>query len=233
MTADSPTIGRRALLRAGAAAAAGAAATATAAGQDGPDYGGWFDDVSNYDGTTVDETGSSEVRIEVGASGNQGNFAFSPPAVRVDPGTTVVWEWTGQGGAHNVVEAEESGGHYASELLEESGATYSLTFESEGISKYFCDPHRSLGMKGAVVVGSGEGDTTVSDAGSGGGGGGNESGGSGNESSGEGSEGGEDASGDERPDLPSNIELYGVAAIIAVLSPIAFAIHLALNYRNE
>ncbi len=59
------------------------------------DYGGWFTDTSNFDGT-VDRRGQSAVTVAVGAAGNGGAFAFDPPAVHVDPGTTVTWEWTGR-----------------------------------------------------------------------------------------------------------------------------------------
>ncbi|MEF8863987.1 MAG: halocyanin domain-containing protein, partial [Haloarculaceae archaeon] len=118
-----------------------------------PDYEGWFEDVSNFDGT-VDRRGQPEVTVEVGAQGNGGAFAFEPAAVRVDPGTTVIWEWTGEGGGHNVVSEEGTDYSYESELVSDAGFTFEHTFEQEGISKYFCVPHRSLGMKGAVVVGN-------------------------------------------------------------------------------
>ncbi len=115
-----------------------------------PAYGDWFDDVSNYD-QTVDRTGQDEVRVTVGAEGNDGNLAYDPPAVRVDPGTTVVWEWTGEGGSHNVA-AEE--GSFESEMTGEAGFTFEHTFEETGITRYVCVPHESMGMKGAVVVAS-------------------------------------------------------------------------------
>jgi halocyanin-like protein len=132
-----------------------AAGSGTAAAQSEPDYGGWFDDVDNYDGT-VDETGSDRVTIRVGTQANGGGFGFGPAAVRVSPGTQVVWRWTGEGGSHNVV-AED--GAYESELTAESGFTYSRTFDAEGVYKYYCEPHRTLGMKGAVVVGEAGGGT--------------------------------------------------------------------------
>ncbi|MFB6304274.1 MAG: halocyanin domain-containing protein [Haloferacaceae archaeon] len=110
----------------------------------------YLSDVGNFDGTVVDATGQSEVTVSVGAPGNGGNFAFDPPAVRVDAGTTAVWEWTGNGGQHNVV--AESGADFESELTDAAGHTFSYTFESTGTVLYYCQPHRSLGMKGAVVV---------------------------------------------------------------------------------
>nr|WP_232701774.1 halocyanin domain-containing protein [Halobacterium wangiae] len=115
------------------------------------DFDGWFDNVGNFDGV-VDETGSSEVTVEVGAEANGGQFGFGPAAVRVDPGTTVTWEWVG--GSHNVVADD---GSYESELTDEDGFTFTQTFEEEGVSKYYCMPHEQMGMKGAVVVGSGGG----------------------------------------------------------------------------
>jgi halocyanin-like protein len=136
---------------AAAGATAGAAAVPAAAQDGGPDYGGWFDGVSNFDGT-VDRTGREEVTVAVGSEANGGSYGFDPPAVRVDPGTTVVWEWTGEGSVHNVV--DEAGG-FESDLTDEAGHTFEHTFESSALYKYACVPHRSLGMKGAVVVGSG------------------------------------------------------------------------------
>lgn len=112
------------------------------------DFDGWFDNVDNYDGVT-DETGADEVTVEVGADGNGGAFAFAPAAVRVDSGTTVVWEWTGEGGQHNVVDQD---GAFESELVSEEGHAFEHTFEESGTYKYACNPHKSMGMKGAIVV---------------------------------------------------------------------------------
>lgn len=142
---------RRSVLRAGAGTAVGGAALANArSARAQAAFDGWLEDVSNYDGV-VDETGSEEVPVGVGVEANNGNFGFGPAAVQVDPGTTVVWEWTGEGGAHNVVDND---GDFASELSSEAGFTYTQSFDSEGVVKYFCEPHRGLGMKGVVVVGA-------------------------------------------------------------------------------
>lgn len=108
----------------------------------------YLSDVGNYSGVT-DETGADSVTVTVGAQGNGGNFAFDPPAVRVSTGTTVTWEWNGKGGSHNVV-AED--GTFESELTSEEGHTFSHTFEEAGAYTYACVPHKTVGMKGAVVV---------------------------------------------------------------------------------
>jgi halocyanin-like protein len=157
------TCTRRTALRALGVGAGLAATGATATAQDQPTFDGWLDNVGNYDGV-VDETGSDSVTVQVGSQANGGAFGFGPPAVRVDPGTEVVWEWTGDGGVHNVL---PESGDWGSELVDQAGHTYSRTFEEAQVVKYYCEPHEGLGMKGVVVVG---------DAGpSGGGGGGQES----------------------------------------------------------
>jgi halocyanin-like protein len=109
-------------------------------------YDAWLDDVSNYDGTPADRTGEETITVVVGA-GN--GLLFDPPAVRVSPGTTVVWEWTGRGGQHNV-RAED--GAFESELFSTEGSTFEWTFEEPGVVRYLCVPHQAVGMKGVVDV---------------------------------------------------------------------------------
>jgi halocyanin-like protein len=149
------------------AAASAAALSSTGAAQQA--FGGWLSDASNFDGTVVDETGNAEVTVQVGTEANQGNNGFGPPAVRVDPGTTITFEWVSNN--HNVLPEEVPSdsdwqGHSG---IEGQGFTYSHTFEVEGIYKYYCDPHLPLGMKGAIVVGDAE--VTQGGGGDGGGGG--------------------------------------------------------------
>jgi len=210
---------RRGLFRLGAGAAVAAAAS-TAGAQEQFDYGGWFEDVPNFEGT-ADRTGEEEVTVTVGAGGD---LAFDPPAVHVDSGTTVVFEW--DQGFHSVAE-KESGERYASETADEPGTTYAVTFESDGVSTYVCEPHRAQGMKGAVAVGSGEGTPELSEGemqvGGGSEGGGSEGGegsdGAGGEEGGSGG-GSEDESG---ADVDTDtLALYGIAAVIAFLSPLGF-----------
>jgi halocyanin-like protein len=76
-------------------------------------------------------------------------MAFDPAAVMISPSTSIIWEWTGDGGTHNV--AAESN-EFESEYSNSSGHTYEYTFEDSGVFKYVCEPHRSAGMKGAIVV---------------------------------------------------------------------------------
>lgn len=110
----------------------------------------------NYDGTIMDQRETDTIQIDVGA-GDTG-IAFEPAAVAVSPGTTVQWEWTGDGGAHNVVaepdnQIGESDYEFSSgDPVDEEGETYEQTLDDSGIALYHCVPHLSVGMKGAVVV---------------------------------------------------------------------------------
>ena len=135
---------------AGGAAAVGSAvgsgAVGTAAAQEQPDFGGWL---SESDGGFTDARGQSEVTVQVGAEGNGGAFAFSPAGLWVDTGTTVVWEWTGAGGQHNVVARD---GAFESEYYQAAGTTFEHTFAATGVFPYYCEPHREFGMKGGVRV---------------------------------------------------------------------------------
>ncbi|WP_335999304.1 halocyanin domain-containing protein [Halorientalis halophila] len=198
---DGSATSRRGFLRTAAAgtAAAGVAvgASGTATAQEGSDFDGWMSNAMNYDGEVVDETGQDSVTITVGA-GN--GVSFGPAAVQVDPGTTITWEWSGSGGAHNVV--EQDGAFRSGDTVSEQGTTFEQTFEEEGVVKYYCEPH-DPGMRGVVVVG---------DAATGGGGGG---------------EGGEHGGG--QLVLTDGLLAMGVALVLGVLSPILFAIHLAIN----
>ncbi len=209
---------RRGVLRAtggATAAVAVASAAGTAAAQ--TDFDGWLSDVGNYDGTVVDATGQEAVTVEVGVQANGGALGFGPAAVQVDPGTTVTWEWTGEGGRHSVV--DEAGG-FESELVGDEGATYEQNFETEGVVKYYCATYRDAGMKGVVLVGGlpgagGDGDEA----------GGNESG------SGEGGEGG-----DAGPDNSANqtaLRTMVAMLVLGILSPLLFLLLLRRRQRDE
>ena len=141
---------RRAVLATTAGTAAAALAGCLSGGSDGDtddsELDDWLGGLEEYDGP-VDRTGESEVAVTVGA-GSDG-LAFDPLAVAVDAGTTVVWEWTGRGGRHNVVDRD---GAFASEYYDDEGATFEYTFEETGTFAYYCEPHQALGMKGGVRV---------------------------------------------------------------------------------
>lgn len=122
-----------------------------------PEYGDWFDNVDNYAGT-VDARGEDEIVIAVGA--NSG-LTFDPAAVLIEPGATVVWEWTGDGGQHDVAHVD---GVFESELTGEAGHIFDHTFGETGLYRYVCNPHQQAGMKGAVAVREDENDDSELEA---------------------------------------------------------------------
>ena len=137
-----------------AAAATGvAAASGTAsAQQEEPDFEGYLDGV---DGGFEDLRGQEEVTVMVGAGDG---LQFSPAGIWIDEGTTVVWEWTGDGGDHNVTVDEENTAfenthQFESETTAEAGFTFEYTFDEPGRTGYVCTPHRGVDMFGAVAVG--------------------------------------------------------------------------------
>ncbi|MBP1923044.1 halocyanin-like protein [Halorubrum alkaliphilum] len=123
-------------------------------GNGGDDVPGAIDDfladAQLYDGTIEDHTGEDEVVVEVGG-GN--GLAFDPPAIRIDSGTTVRWEWTGEGGAHNVVSTEESSSDFDSgDTVDDDGEVFEYSFDDDGIQLYQCVPHIGSGMLGGIDV---------------------------------------------------------------------------------
>jgi len=138
-------LSRRRLLSVAGSASVAALAGCLGGGSGETPYDGWLAGANNFE-TVVDRTGESEVTVAVGADSG---LSFDPAAVQISPGTTVVWEWTGVGGSHNVV-AED--GSFESELILEEGHTFSQTFDEPGVSKYYCTPHQMEGMLGVVEV---------------------------------------------------------------------------------
>lgn len=186
----------------GTAAGGGGTAGGGAAGGDGtaggggggePDFGGWFEDVSNFDGNVVDLRGEANPEVEVGVEANDGFFGFGPAAVHVENGATLTWTWTGQGCPHNVVEQDEvfSSGEAGCEGV----GPFEYTFEEDGIYKYVCEPHLQLGMKGAVVVGT---DYPTADTGG-------------------------DGGGPSRPSVPDAARTLGVATSVAMAATLGLA----------
>ncbi|WP_418282356.1 halocyanin domain-containing protein [Halorubrum sp. DTA98] len=162
-------VSRRTFMRTagGAAAAAGAAlgASGTAAGQEddgeedeGDDGGGdvvpdWPTAAEGNLGTYEDARGQDDVTVMVGADDD--GLAFDATLLWVDPGTTITFEWTGQGGGHNVETVEGEAALDSGDPVDEEGYTYTYetSEDDEGITHYHCAPHDAVGMHGGLAVG--------------------------------------------------------------------------------
>lgn len=98
------------------------------------------------DGERVDRTGEETIDVVVGSDGG---FGFDPANIVVDVGTTVRWEWNGEGGGHDVVSVD---GAFESELTDQAGFTFEHDFDETGTFEYVCTPHQTQGMVGVVEV---------------------------------------------------------------------------------
>ena len=84
--------------------------------------------------------------------------AFSPDAIRINPGTTVRWVNRGRG-PHDIVAADAGqsfGGKFGvSGDTFKPGAAYEFRFDTPGRYRYYCSLHgsKTLGMIGEVLVG--------------------------------------------------------------------------------
>lgn len=110
-------------------------------------YHHWLRETENYAETYL--LGQDTVDIAVGAPGNAGNRAFEPSMVVVDIGTVVRWVWTGEGGAHNVV---DECGLFESDVHSDADTTFSYSFDTPGVYTYYCSQHTDQWMRGVVRV---------------------------------------------------------------------------------
>lgn len=80
------------------------------------------------------------------------NNSFSPNAITVPAGTTVVWTWSSGAAGHNV--APEGTVPTRSGGLVSAPATYSFRFDTPGTYRYYCEAHGAPGfaMAGTVTV---------------------------------------------------------------------------------
>jgi plastocyanin len=77
------------------------------------------------------------------------NFAFSAPTLTIARGATVRWRNT-TGSFHTVT----PDGHQAfvERQTNTQGQAFETRFDTPGRYRYYCVPHRALGMTGEIVV---------------------------------------------------------------------------------
>lgn len=74
-------------------------------------------------------------------------MVFLPSRIKIKAGEFV--EWTNNSTTmHNVV-AED--GSFKSKMLKKDDK-FSFKFDKKGTFKYYCQPHKAMGMKGEVIV---------------------------------------------------------------------------------
>ncbi|MFO7655074.1 MAG: plastocyanin/azurin family copper-binding protein [Candidatus Krumholzibacteriia bacterium] len=84
----------------------------------------------------------------------QAGFTFSPQALNVAAGDTVVWTWNSD--SHTVTSGtgpeDPAAGDLFDAPLTATNPSFSYVFGSAGTFPYFCRPHFLLGMTGTVEV---------------------------------------------------------------------------------
>jgi plastocyanin len=83
---------------------------------------------------------------QAGPSVNASNYSFKPKTITIQKGQKVTWHWVN--GSHTVTFVKGS----FDKSLNRANPTRTRTFKRAGTYKYYCRFHRSLGMKGKVVV---------------------------------------------------------------------------------
>lgn len=112
----------------------------------------WLADAGNWDSGDgfEDLTGEDEVEVEVGPGGA---LTFEPPAIRIDEGTTVEFEWDSDGHSVTYEGGDTNDSFDDGGTGTEAGRTFEHTFDNgTGAVLYYCDPHRAQGHLGAVIV---------------------------------------------------------------------------------
>ena len=78
------------------------------------------------------------------------NLRFSPSSVTVDEGDAVRFFWDGQILPHNAV--EENGTFDSGDTKSNEDYRFVFLAGLNGTFEYYCEPHRSLGMVGEIIV---------------------------------------------------------------------------------
>lgn len=100
--------------------------------------------------------------VEVEMLSNDTGHHFHPHVAWVEVGGTVTW--TLDSGVHTTAAYHPDNGDrpqripdgadpWDSGTVAEEGATFEVTFDTEGVYDYYCAPHEATGMLGSVIVG--------------------------------------------------------------------------------
>lgn len=110
----------------------------------------------------ADEATPVEVQM---ITDNRGSY-FDPKGLLIESGTTL--RFVNDSGVHAAtayhpdindkpLRIPTTAEPWDSGLFSESGATFEVTLETEGVYDFYCPPHESLGMVGRIIVGEPQG----------------------------------------------------------------------------
>jgi plastocyanin len=89
----------------------------------------------------------SQVKMVEGSSSDYTTWKFAPEEITVPVGSTVVWH--NDGSQQHTATAEDKS--FASPYLNK-GQDFQFKFAAPGDFKYYCEPHKALGMVGVIHV---------------------------------------------------------------------------------
>ncbi len=94
---------------------------------------------------------AATVEVQMGASSGP-PLQFVPDTVTISSGDTVKWI-NNKFAPHNVIFQGSSAAKLShKQLVNKLGDSFTTTFDEPGTYSYFCQPHRSAGMMGKVIV---------------------------------------------------------------------------------
>ena len=89
--------------------------------------------------------------LAANADVNVGDDFFDPVPVRIQPGDSVTWRWSGSSD-HSVRAVANQTESFRSAIMSGAGKTFARPFAKRGRFTYFCEVHPGT-MRGAVEVG--------------------------------------------------------------------------------
>ena len=92
------------------------------------------------------ENNTNETIITVDST----NLRFSPSTVTINEGDSIRFFWDGQFLPHNAVEENET--FDSGDTASDEDYQFVFVFGLNGTFDYHCEPHRSLGMIGQIIV---------------------------------------------------------------------------------
>ncbi|NEQ68937.1 MAG: plastocyanin [Symploca sp. SIO2D2] len=96
---------------------------------------------------------AAEYTVKMGT--DKGQLLFVPEKLTVSPGDTITWEMN-KLGPHNVIFGKKApDGLTQKKLIRKKGDTLVSTVPSDAVAgnyDFYCQPHRSAGMKGKLTI---------------------------------------------------------------------------------
>ena len=118
-----------------------------------PVLGGCAAPILRTNDTTTDADDGWGLSVAVGPNGEPVFELGTEIPLRVQPGTTVSFEWESDGHDIHVASQPDEANWEGHESNEDAGFVHKHTFVVVGQYRFFCEHHREDGMVGDIIVG--------------------------------------------------------------------------------